>query len=62
MVVCHCKGGKGRTGVAIAAYIQFNNECLTAEEALDKFAVRRFYDETAGGVGRGEGGKGRGRI
>eukprot|EP00116_Pleurobrachia_bachei_P004201 sb/3464463/ len=50
VVVCHCKGGKGRTGVAIAAYIQFSNAHLTAEEALAKFADRRFYDEITGGV------------
>ena len=50
VIVVHCKGGKGRTGCAIAAYIQFSNICLTATEALDKFAVKRFYDESLGGV------------
>ena len=50
MVVCHCKGGKGRTGVVIAAYIQFTNRYLTPEEALGKFADKRFYDESSGGV------------
>lgn len=50
VIVCHCKGGKGRTGVAIAAYIQYSNMCLSAEDCLDKFAMNRFYDETIGGV------------
>ena len=50
VIVCHCKGGKGRTGVAIAAYIQFSNRNLTPEEALGKFADKRFYDESLGGV------------
>ena len=49
-MVCHCKGGKGRTGVVIAAYIQFSNRFLTPEEALGKFADKRFYDESLGGV------------
>ncbi|XP_063676189.1 tensin-1-like isoform X3 [Bolinopsis microptera] len=50
VIVCHCKGGKGRTGVAIAAYIQFSNRNLTPEEALGKFADKRFYEESLGGV------------
>ena len=41
VIVCHCKGGKGRTGVAIAAYIQYSNMCLSAEDCLDKFAMNR---------------------
>ncbi|XP_078702229.1 tensin-3-like isoform X30 [Branchiostoma floridae x Branchiostoma belcheri] len=50
VVVVHCKGGKGRTGVVIAAYMHYSNICASAEQALDRFAMKRFYDEKVAGV------------
>ncbi|XRB02085.1 phosphatidylinositol 3,4,5-trisphosphate 3-phosphatase [Pycnococcus provasolii] len=37
----HCRGGKGRTGTAVAAYLLYSGQCSTANEALDLFARRR---------------------
>eukprot|EP00118_Oscarella_pearsei_P017975 m.181384 g.181384 ORF g.181384 m.181384 type:complete len:1048 (+) comp39270_c0_seq3:476-3619(+) len=50
VVVVHCKGGKGRTGVVISAYMHYSNLCTSAEDALDRFAMKRFYDDKLGGV------------
>jgi protein-tyrosine phosphatase len=41
VVAVHCLAGKGRTGVAVAAYLLFNKQCETAEEALEFFNSRR---------------------
>ncbi|EDO45782.1 predicted protein [Nematostella vectensis] len=50
VVVVHCKGGKGRTGVVISAYMHFSKMCSSPEAALDWFAIKRFYDDKLGGV------------
>ncbi|XP_062518376.1 tensin-1-like isoform X2 [Corticium candelabrum] len=50
VVVVHCKGGKGRTGTVISAYMHYSNVCQSAEAALDQFAMKRFYDNKLGGV------------
>lgn len=50
VVVVHCKGGKGRTGVVIAAYMHFSKICSSPSAALDWFAMKRFYDDSLGGV------------
>jgi tensin len=50
VVVVHCKGGKGRTGTVISAYMHYSNLCQSAEAALDQFAMKRFYDDKLGGV------------
>eukprot|EP00047_Mylnosiga_fluctuans_P005675 m.241967 g.241967 ORF g.241967 m.241967 type:complete len:731 (+) comp13941_c0_seq1:10-2202(+) len=42
VVVVHCKGGKGRTGVIIASYFLYAGLFTRAEDALREFAVRRF--------------------
>ena len=40
----HCKGGKGRTGVAIASLLLLTGHRKTADEALELFASRRTAD------------------
>ncbi|WAR10586.1 TENS1-like protein [Mya arenaria] len=40
VMVVHCKGGRGRIAVVIAA----------ADQALDRFAMKRFYDDKLGGL------------
>jgi tensin len=42
VVVVHCKGGKGRTGVVIAAYLSFKRLFTRAEDAMQQFALKRF--------------------
>jgi tensin len=50
VVVVHCKGGKGRTGCVIAAFMNYSEICQSAEAALDRFAMKRFYDSKCVGV------------
>ena len=44
MVAVHCKAGKGRTGVAICAYLLFMEACADAYEAVEFFNHRRTVD------------------
>ncbi|XP_076304149.1 tensin-3-like isoform X3 [Tachypleus tridentatus] len=43
--VLHSKGDRGRMGVVVAAYMHYNNICASADQALDRFAMKRFYDD-----------------
>jgi tensin len=40
--VVHCKGGKGRTGVAVAAYLNYSRLFHRADDAMFQFAAKRF--------------------
>lgn len=42
VVVVHCKGGKGRTGVVIAAYMLHARLFDDTELAMEHFAMKRF--------------------
>lgn len=44
VVAVHCKAGKGRTGLVVAAYLQHARICGSAEEALELFALKRTYN------------------
>ena len=48
VVVLHCRGGRGRMAVVIAAYMNYTNICASADSALDRFAMKRFYDDKLG--------------
>ncbi|XP_052813468.1 tensin-1-like isoform X3 [Mya arenaria] len=50
VMVVHCKGGRGRIAVVIAAYMRYSNICASADQALDRFAMKRFYDDKLGGL------------
>eukprot|EP00916_Digyalum_oweni_P006818 GHVL01011656.1.p1 GENE.GHVL01011656.1~~GHVL01011656.1.p1 ORF type:complete len:650 (+),score=58.10 GHVL01011656.1:2073-4022(+) len=41
VIAVHCKGGKGRTGLAIAAWLLYAGMCQNYIEALDMFETRR---------------------
>ncbi|KAM5153317.1 tensin-1 isoform 2-T2 [Mantella aurantiaca] len=45
VVVIHNKGNRGRTGVVVAAYMHYSNISASADQALDRFAMRRFYED-----------------
>lgn len=45
VVVIHCRGGKGRIGVVIASYMHFTNVFASADQALDRFAMKKYYDD-----------------
>ncbi len=54
IVAVHCQGGKGRTGMFCSSLMLWTGLCSTAQEALDKFALRRTqrmrYGESLQGV------------
>lgn len=50
IAVLHCKGGKERTGIVIEAYRHYSNICASADQALDRFAMKRFYDDKIGSL------------
>ncbi|XP_062862640.1 tensin-1 isoform X4 [Trichomycterus rosablanca] len=52
VVVLHNKGNRGRTGVVVAAYMHYSNISASADQALDRFAMKRFYEDKALPVGQ----------
>ncbi|KAL4635640.1 tensin-1-like [Arapaima gigas] len=47
VVVLHNKGNRGRTGVVVAAFMHYSNISACADQALDRFAMKRFYEDKA---------------
>ncbi|XP_046707145.1 tensin-3-like isoform X2 [Silurus meridionalis] len=45
VVVIYCRGGKGRIGVIISSFVHFTDISASADQALDRFAMRKFYDD-----------------
>ncbi|CAM4594713.1 unnamed protein product [Lepidochelys kempii] len=45
VVVIHCRGGKGRIGVVISSYMHFTHVSASADQALDRFAMKKFFDD-----------------
>ncbi|KAL1499580.1 hypothetical protein AB1Y20_011780 [Prymnesium parvum] len=41
VIVVHCRGGKGRTGSMVCAWLLFTGVCVDAEDALHLFALER---------------------
>uniref|UniRef100_A0A8B9M046 Tensin 1 n=1 Tax=Astyanax mexicanus TaxID=7994 RepID=A0A8B9M046_ASTMX len=52
VVVLHNKGNRGRTGVVVAAFMHYSNISASADQALDRFAMKRFYEDKAMPVGQ----------
>ncbi|KAG7463795.1 hypothetical protein MATL_G00180430 [Megalops atlanticus] len=52
VVVLHNKGNRGRSGVVIAAYMHYSNISASADQALDRFAMKRFYEDKVLPVGQ----------
>ncbi|XP_058794302.1 tensin-1 isoform X2 [Phymastichus coffea] len=51
VVVLHARGGKERLGVAVSAYMNYSSICGGRDQALDRFAMRRFLDDKIGPLG-----------
>ncbi|KAM9844700.1 tensin-3 [Aulostomus maculatus] len=45
VVVIHCRGAKGRIGVVISSFVHFTDVSASADQALDRFAMRKYYDD-----------------
>uniref|UniRef100_A0A8C7I8X5 Tensin 3 n=1 Tax=Oncorhynchus kisutch TaxID=8019 RepID=A0A8C7I8X5_ONCKI len=45
VVVIHCRGGKSRIGVVISSFVIFTDISASADQALDRFAMRKYYDD-----------------
>ncbi|KAK3557070.1 hypothetical protein QTP70_024455 [Hemibagrus guttatus] len=45
VVVLHCKGNRGKTGVIIAAYMHFSKISAGADHALTTIAMRKFCED-----------------
>ncbi|XP_035216145.1 tensin-like isoform X2 [Stegodyphus dumicola] len=45
IAVIHSKGDKGRAGIVIAAYMHYSNICASADQALDRFAMKQFFED-----------------
>ncbi|XP_061313187.1 tensin-1 isoform X4 [Pezoporus flaviventris] len=52
VVVLHNKGNRGRLGVVVAAYMHYSNISASANQALDRFAMKRFYEDKIVPVGQ----------
>ncbi|XP_075789113.1 tensin-1 isoform X4 [Pelodiscus sinensis] len=52
VVVLHSKGNRGRMGVVVAAYMHYSNISASADQALDRFAMKRFYEDKVTPVGQ----------
>ncbi|XP_034042211.1 tensin-1 [Thalassophryne amazonica] len=52
VVVIHNKGNRGRTGVVVAAYMHYSNISASADQALDRFAMKHFYEDKVLPVGQ----------
>uniref|UniRef100_A0A8B9G8Z6 Tensin-1 n=1 Tax=Amazona collaria TaxID=241587 RepID=A0A8B9G8Z6_9PSIT len=52
VVVLHNKGNRGRLGVVVAAYMHYSNISASASQALDRFAMKRFYEDKVVPVGQ----------
>lgn len=45
VVAIHCKAGKGRTGMVVACLLMHKRSCITAQQALDLYALRRTSNQ-----------------
>ncbi|XP_076377373.1 focal adhesion protein tensin isoform X15 [Megalopta genalis] len=50
VVVLHARGSKERLGVAVSAYMNYSSICGGRDQALDRFAMRRFLDDKIGSL------------
>lgn len=44
----HSRGGYEKLGVVVAAYMHYSNICASTDQALDRYAMKRFFDDKIG--------------
>lgn len=42
------RGSRERIGVVVAAFMHYSNICGTVDQALDRFAMKKFLDDKVG--------------
>ncbi|XP_075055258.1 tensin-2 isoform X2 [Mixophyes fleayi] len=47
VVVLHCKGNQGKTGVVIASYMHYSKVSASVDQALSTLAMRKFCEDKA---------------
>ncbi|XP_044752814.1 tensin-1 isoform X4 [Coccinella septempunctata] len=50
IAVLHAKGNKDKLGVIVAAYMHYSSICGNAEQALDRFSMRKYLEENIGSI------------
>ncbi|KAG5891525.1 hypothetical protein JTB14_012585 [Gonioctena quinquepunctata] len=50
VAVLHARGNKEKLGVIVAAYMQYSSICGNAEQALDRFSMRKFLEDNVGPI------------
>ncbi|OQV25857.1 Tensin-1 [Hypsibius exemplaris] len=45
VLIIHCKGGLGRAALVIASYMHYTSICATSNQALDRYAMKHFFDD-----------------
>uniref|UniRef100_A0A146LA02 Tensin n=2 Tax=Lygus hesperus TaxID=30085 RepID=A0A146LA02_LYGHE len=48
IAVLHARGNRERIGVIVAAYMHYSSICGSPEQALDRFAMKRYLDHKVG--------------
>ncbi|KAK9686800.1 Phosphotyrosine-binding domain [Popillia japonica] len=48
IAVLHAKGSKDKLGVVVAAYMHYSSICGNAEQALDRFSMKKYLDDNVG--------------
>ncbi|XP_024082728.1 tensin isoform X3 [Cimex lectularius] len=48
IAVLHARGNRERIGVIVAAYMHYSSICGSPEQALDRFAMKRYLDHKIG--------------
>ncbi|KAJ8983801.1 hypothetical protein NQ317_008119 [Molorchus minor] len=48
IAVLHARGNKDKLGVIVAAYMHYSSICGNAEQALDRFSMRKFLEDNVG--------------
>ncbi|XP_074032700.1 focal adhesion protein tensin isoform X6 [Leptinotarsa decemlineata] len=50
IAVLHARGDKDKLGVIVAAYMHYSSICGNAEQALDRFSMRKFLEDNVGPI------------